>query len=370
MNRRPTFVVSFSGMKRLPVLILIALTTPSALCNPERVETLLDEREGLDWRSRWRIDLQLSGDDPNIKLSDIEQVAQSRTLTPEIRELLEVAALNRFRSETTKGALGVSFGATRPGHVEIQTIVGDGAFPAADMLKPGDVIVEVSGKQVGGSAHLRAEILSRKPGETLPVIIERDGLSIARELPLGSYRNLTGAAMIEMDVLRHALSLRRERLGIDFPAPDTIGEAIDPQDWINAAFPDGPAAHTAPMNDSLAIGVVSSGRNRSVFAGYPLYPRRGEVWNSQGLAQQAVLDAQRAAISAEISQGFAKRARLVARLESVRKIGEEHGTLDELDPEIQAISKEIVKVESSIQKLTQKLDEMEAPEPADPDKKD
>lgn len=363
-------MVSFSAMKRIAVLIMIALSSPSALCSPERVEKLLDEREGLDWRSRWRIDLQLSSDDPNIELSDIEDVAQRRELTPEIRELLEVAALNRFRTETTKGALGVSFGATRPGHVEIQTIVGDGAFPAADMLKPGDVIVEVNGKQVGGSAHLRAEILSRQPGDTLPVLIQRDELAVARELPLGSYQNLTGAAMIEIDVLREALELRRERLGIDFPSPDTIGGAIDPQDWIDAAFPDGPAARTGPMNDSIAIGAVRSGRDRAVFAGYPLYPRRGEVWNSQGLAQQAVLDAQRAAISAEISQGFARRARLVSRLESVRRIADEHNTHDELDPEIQAISKEIVKAEFAIQKLTQKLDELEAPEPTDPDKKD
>ena len=162
----------------------------------------------MPWAARWRIDLQLSGDDPNITLHDLETVADSREFSPEIRELLDVSTLNRFRSDTPKGALGVSFGATRPGHVEIQTIVGDGSFPASDMLKPGDVIIEVSGVLVEGSAHLRAEILSRLPGDTMPVVIERDGLTIARELPLGSYRNLTGAAMIETDVLRRALGNR------------------------------------------------------------------------------------------------------------------------------------------------------------------
>ena len=92
--------------------------------------------------------------------------------------------------------------------------------------------------------------------------------------------------------------------------------------------------------------------------------------DGDGSALQLRIDAQRAAISAEISQGFARRARLVSRLESVRKIADEHNTHDELDPEIQAISKEIVKAEFAIQKLTQKLDELEAPEPTDPDKKD
>jgi len=357
-------------MKRVLAIILLSAATPQAMCSPEHVQELLREREGLDWRSRWRIDLRLSGEDNNIALHDLEIVADSMALTPELRELLDVASLNRFRRDTPKGALGVSFGATRPGHVEIQTIVGDGSFPASDMLKPGDVIVEVAGQPIEGSEHLRAEILSRLPGEELPVIIERDGLTLARSLPLGSYRNLTGAALIETDVLRRALNIRRTRLGIEFPRPDTIGSSIDASAWIDAAFPDGPAARTGPLNDSLSNGVLSSGKARTVFAGYPLYPRRGEVWSSEGIAQQAVLDAQRTAISSEITDGFAKRARLVARIESVRKIGEEHGTLEELDPEIQALNKELVKTEWAIQKLTQKLDELDAPEPEAPDKED
>ncbi|MCA9303224.1 MAG: PDZ domain-containing protein [Phycisphaerales bacterium] len=357
-------------MKRILAFILLGAVTPAALCSPEHVQELLREREGLGWSARWRLDLRLAGDDAEVTLHDLELVAGSMALTPELRELLDVASLTRFRRDTPKGALGVSFGATRPGHVEIQTIVGDGGFPASDMLKPGDVIVEVAGQPIEGSEHLRAEILSRLPGDELPVIIEREGLTIARSLPLGSYRDLTGAAMIETDVLRRALEIRRARLGIEFPQPDTIGAAIDAASWIDAAFPDGPASRTGPMNDSLNNGVLSSGKSRSVFAGYPLYPRRGEVWSSEGIAQQAVLDAQRTAISAEISEGFAKRARLVARIESVRKIGEENGTLEELDPEIRALSKELVKAEWAIQKLTQKLDELDAPEPDAPEKTD
>jgi hypothetical protein len=348
-------------------VILIALSCATASASPERVRELLSELETKQGRDLSRTQLMMMTDDPSITLEDIESVAVSmQDLSPNQLIYLKQGALARFRSKQRKGGLGVSFGTARLGHVEIQTIVGTDAFPAAAMLKPGDVVVEVAGKIVKGSEHFRAEILSRRPGDLLPVILQRDEMLISRDLPLGAYSNLTGASNIESSVLRHALTLRWDRLEIEFPIHDTLGNGIDSKDWIAAAFPDGPAATTGPVDESVDIGILIAGRGRLIYAGYPLYPRRGKVWSSEGIAQQAVLETQRMEISAQISEGFARRSQLIARIESVRAIGEQDGTLEQLGPEIKILRKQQASTEITIQRLTRQLDGLKAtPKPVE-----
>ncbi|HCT45054.1 MAG TPA: hypothetical protein DF699_07570, partial [Phycisphaerales bacterium] len=71
------------------------------------------------------------------------------------------------------GALGVSFGTIRVGSIEIQPIPDNPEFPATMLLQDKDQIAMVGERVIDGSFSLRVEILSREPGETLPVTVVR-----------------------------------------------------------------------------------------------------------------------------------------------------------------------------------------------------
>lgn len=201
---------------------------------------LLERLDSADWDERRDATDALIATDA-IPMSAIDEALRSDRLSPEQRVRLDLVSVQRFRREPLAG-LGVQFGNQGRGAVTIQAVVP--GFPAAALLQPGDVILSVgdslNGGLIGGQDDLRAEILSRRPGEVMPVLIRRGNETIELDLPLGSYANLQGAAMLDDETVRAAMTRRRDReRGVIKVDANVIGSGIDMVDWVRGAFPDG-----------------------------------------------------------------------------------------------------------------------------------
>ncbi|CAN0600112.1 unnamed protein product, partial [Laminaria digitata] len=166
-----------------------------------------------DWLTRDLATIELGELDPGITLEMLEGYLSLSTLSQEQRSRLELACLRRFALRP-KGALGVSFGTIRIGAIEVQPIPESDEFPATKLLRSGDQVAIVGDRVIDGSQSLRIEILSRDPGQTLPVTILRNEQVLHLDLPLGSFGALTGAVRMDPELLYNALSLRWWRLGL------------------------------------------------------------------------------------------------------------------------------------------------------------
>jgi hypothetical protein len=197
--------------------------------------TLVERLDDDAWLTRESATQSIATDD-SIPLDAIAGALGRDDLSTEQRTRLWQAALNRFRMEP-KGGLGVSFQPGGEGGVRIgETIAG---FPAAELLRAGDTVVSVEGRYVSGQNELRAEILSRRPGEVMGVLVRRDREVLELALPLGAYSELTGAAMLDEPTAAWALRLRLERAGAAAERIDGIGDGLGATAWIGAAFPEG-----------------------------------------------------------------------------------------------------------------------------------
>lgn len=261
-------------------MLSLALTSAITLAQPigERVRTLVDDLDAPAWLDRDMASAELSGLDETITLPDLELALRDPTLTIEQRTRLLSACFARF-IDHPKGALGVSFGTIRIGAIEVQPVRDDPRFPASAMLNPGDQIAMVGEHVLEGSGELRAHIVSREPGATLPVTLLRGGQLLEIDLPLGSYSELTGAARVEPSLILDALALRWARLGISVPEPDVVGEALSIDDWRDAAFPDG--AEPDPRSpDRRLPSAMLPGAQARVQTGYGLYSPQSKPWEA------------------------------------------------------------------------------------------
>ncbi|MFG0298037.1 MAG: hypothetical protein ACF8K1_00330 [Phycisphaerales bacterium JB047] len=203
---------------------------------PEIVDDWVEQLDNEDWLMRDLATLELGELDPGISLEMLERYLHRTDLSVEQRARLRLACLRRFALRP-KGALGVSFGTIRIGAIQVQPIPASPDFPASMLLKDKDQIAMVGDRVIDGSFSLRVEILSREPGEILPVTVVRDERVLHLDLPLGSFDDLTGAVRMDSELLNNALSLRWKRLGIVSQPQGSIGEGLNLDDWRNAAFP-------------------------------------------------------------------------------------------------------------------------------------
>ncbi|MFK7884188.1 MAG: PDZ domain-containing protein [Phycisphaerales bacterium] len=210
----------------------LLIAQPSKSPASPSFQSLLEQLDSDVWIERERAMASI-GASESIPMDSIEAALLGDRLSAEQRMRLERAAVNRFRFEPL-GGLGVSFGQASEGAVQIGSVVE--GFPAAKILEAGDLITAVGDRVIGGQDHLRAEILSRRPGESLPVLVRRGRIVLELNLPLGEYANLTGAASLDDATVAAALRLRRSRAGVPETEPDRIGTGIDTRTWLDAAF--------------------------------------------------------------------------------------------------------------------------------------
>lgn len=217
----------------VPELAVIEQPAPT---DEQTVAALVQQLNDDDWLQRDLATIELGELDPGITLEMLERQLGDQQLSPEQRARLQIAALRRF-AERPKGALGVSFGTIRVGAIEVQPIPDNPDFPASRVLVLGDQIAMVGDRVIDGSFSLRTEILSRDPGDSLPVTIIRGEQVLHLNLELGSFEDLTGAVRMDSELLRNALELRWARLDRATNKQKSIGEDLDLDAWAQAAFP-------------------------------------------------------------------------------------------------------------------------------------
>ncbi len=192
------------------------------LAERERATALLAEGATLDW------------------LRALEDQMRRDDLTPEQRIRLRAAAQRVFDTRPRAG-LGVSFApGPEEGPVAIgQVIMG---FPAAPLLRAGDIITEVDGRALRGTAHMQWIILSHEPGDTMPVVLRRPGVNgelstLELEVPLGNFADLDNTRQLATAALRGAYDIRLDREGVAWDPADhaaVAGDELDPLDWLKA----------------------------------------------------------------------------------------------------------------------------------------
>jgi len=131
-------------------------------------------------------------------------------------------------------------------------------FPAAEHLKPGDVVRTINGQTVTRSAHMGAIILSHLPGETLRIEVDRPvpvkapppgGLPggnvqppaaepeyerVTLDVPLGSYEQLETGQRLTPSRLGPAYRQRLARREAEGGGLPVIGGGITPKAWLRA----------------------------------------------------------------------------------------------------------------------------------------
>lgn len=111
-------------------------------------------------------------------------------------------------------APAVRIGVTLDGgsdRVELAEVAPDGPALAAGLMA-GDVLVEVDGDAVASGSDVVAAIADRSPGETIPVVVERGGERVTRDVTLAGGGNLRWAVRPVEDPTPRQLRLRGEWL--------------------------------------------------------------------------------------------------------------------------------------------------------------
>jgi hypothetical protein len=271
-------------------------------------------------------------------------------LSVEQRVRLARVAAWRFRS-TPMGGLGVSFGPSGEGAVQINNVVP--GFPASDLLRPQDVILAVDDRVVAGQDHLRAEILGRAPGDTLPVLIRRGRTILDLALPLGAYNDLEGAAMLDEATVRAAM---RVRGGVDAPATETVGSATTSAEWVEAAFPGDRVGTPVLPGDRRGPGISAARTGHD----HRQIPRTRGSWSTRAEAEQAVGDQRRSDLGLRMTSGVRYRSVLVEfqqALESqIRASAESGENADALSERLAGVAERLARLDATLLELARTLD--------------
>ena len=145
-----------------------------------------------------------------------------------------VAVPSRNLRQTDQAFLGVQGDPEYDGRgVRIAAIVDDSAAAKAE-IREGDVIRSVDGRQVNGLFELRNSLNGVPPGAALPLVIERDGREITRNVVMGGRPELPrfpGARLQQMERMGGPISRVRDEFPSAIesdmrPLPNQIGGPV------------------------------------------------------------------------------------------------------------------------------------------------
>lgn len=339
---------------RLSILILGAcVVTTHACAQPsQRGRALVDQLKSEHWLDRDQAMRELTAFNDEFSLDDLEFFLADQTLSLEQRARLMQACLQRFR-EHPKGGLGVAFGATSVGSIEVVPIENNPNFPASKMLLLGDAIASVDGVMMKSSYDLRAQIVSREPGEMLPVTVIRAGKLIEMNLPLGSFTKLTGTARLDQPLAKRALELRWARKGILIEHPDTIGLAITLEQWTDAVFPSDAPANLRSLGRTLPAAMIAGAQRLIAIGQYA--PRRIRTWKSLELLEKEVYKL--ALRDAQVMLRIQRARRDLQKLRHTELLAELDGAAT--DAEKAQIKNGLAALKAEIQTLDEEIAELE-----------
>jgi PDZ domain-containing protein len=154
-----------------------------------------------------------------------------------------------------------------PGPLRYRIASVSGEYPGAQVLEPGDVLVEVDGRAIENSDDPRTALSDNQPGDRIKIVVERDGEILEFEIELGR-------ASEEED---------RAVIGI------SVGPVIaDPPVDIDSGNIGGPSAgmmYTIAIIDLLGEGQLTKGH---VIAGTGTIRGDGTVGAIGGIRQKVV----------------------------------------------------------------------------------
>jgi len=259
--------------------------------------------------------------------------------------------------ETPRAGLGVQFaqGPQDADGVALQRVLGE--FPASRVLAPGDEIVTVDGVELQGMPNprameiLRAMIIARSPGETLPMTIRRGAARVDLDVELGDFRDLgNGASPQETDLIR-AWEMHKTRLGLADRFDGRIETTLSRRDW-----PTNRSQSRIDPAASMFAGGTSQTANIGLLAqGLPLpqNPRRSQnlARNEPRLGEHAEreLDERRQALRAQVEQ-----LQLLARLTEQRA-----NDLNANEARRREAAMRLVQIRARIADLRQQLERLE-----------
>jgi hypothetical protein len=276
----------------------------------------------------------------NVAMWDEDILAKACEL-PEVcaerRARLRNAIYERFIN-TPRPAVGITMGNNAISGILVTGL--QKGFPAAGVLREGDEILVIGGVDLrptsNNQAPLMAAIASFDPGDTIDLMVLRDGREIDLQIELGSFDDLGQQARARPDdVMQRALALRMHRLGFDLDA-DTgrpIAAPVSRFDWKNASrrivrpaenvqLVSGGEASLVPGRPSGGLGTVNpSMALRAERARNDFKQPAGQPNQNQALLQQIrQIDAQIDSLSEKINDprlNAEERARYLEAMEEL-----------------------------------------------------
>lgn len=241
--------MNHAARMRLWILAAAALmpVAVSAQTPPANFDALIAGLADADAKARLAATTELreSGD---VSLADLEAVLRTKELSTEQRRRLLGLAFDRFQG-SPRAAMGVTgdIESIRNGAVILNTFPG---FPAARVIKSGDRVIHAAGMQVDSWDTLRRIIVSRNPGDDIPITVVREGTTLNLRVKLGEWSGLRERNPIEGGLLVDAWRIRSRDLRGAERAPIDCG--MGPGDWPVDAYMPADAAGTEPV--ALVIG--------------------------------------------------------------------------------------------------------------------
>jgi hypothetical protein len=165
--------------------------------------------------------------DQRFTLPMIEEIFAGGRLSPEQRARLLAVGKDRFLG-SPRAAMGVQFGDSPA--LRYRVIVGRtfARFPSHRLLEEGDIIVEADGQPLRGRDarwRLQGMIVSRDPGQTLPIVVRRGAEKIKIDLALGRFDDLENGGFLDDGRLQNGWLVRSFRYT---PADERAARTIAP----------------------------------------------------------------------------------------------------------------------------------------------
>ena len=232
------------------------VTTDAAAADPALVREIVDRLGADDFGEREAALRALVASGVSIADLTASGIVPA-ALSTEQRTRLEAALFERFAASPRAG-LGVQFDSAFAGGIRLAMVMP--TFPASAVLRPGDIVERADGLPLAPTAGttqpwmpMRHRILSHDPGETMPVVLRREGRRLTVDVPLGRYDDLGNAQPISDADFAAAWSYRLTRLGLDLRDAGRLAPNADTDNWAPITQIDQP--NLAPMT-----GVIAGGR--------------------------------------------------------------------------------------------------------------
>jgi len=221
----------------------------------DRIESLVEELKSSSFVTRELAEKDLQFEQ-SIALEELETQLRRDDLTPEQRIRLLKAASMRFASEP-RGAMGINL-TNELSQLGLKIGAPVAGFDSAVKLQAGDIISTISGLPIRSTADLQITIISRSPGDTVPVEIVRDGQKLTLDVELGAWSQLNSPGGLPRSYVEAAWVFRsRDYAGLD--EPEIIEFEADPNAWNQAAMRgwsgQSPRRNTGePIRSAVVIG--------------------------------------------------------------------------------------------------------------------